>query len=42
MYTWAAHGMDKVGKVYVVGAEDDRGPKGLKWEMSDSLIDAVD
>ena len=25
MYTWAAHGMEKVGKVFVVGAVDARG-----------------
>lgn len=42
MYTWAAHGMDKVGKVYVVGATDSRGPNILKWEMSDSVLDAVE
>ncbi|CAI5970476.1 unnamed protein product [Closterium sp. NIES-64] len=42
MYTWAAHGMDKVGKVYVVGAVDPRGPAVLRWEMADSIQDAVD
>ena len=25
MYTWAAHGMEKVGKVFLVGAEDAQG-----------------
>ncbi|CAI5981179.1 unnamed protein product [Closterium sp. NIES-64] len=42
MYTWAAHGMDKVGKVYVVGAKDPRGPAVLRWEMADTIQDAVD
>ncbi|CAI7820364.1 unnamed protein product [Closterium sp. NIES-54] len=42
MYTWAAHGMDKVGKVYVVGAKDPRGPAVLCWEMADTTQDAVD
>ena len=41
MYTWAAHGMDKVGKVFVVGAEDKRGPDALGWERCDSVVDAV-
>ncbi|CAI7798746.1 unnamed protein product [Closterium sp. NIES-53] len=42
MYMWAAHGMDKVGKVYVVGAKDPRGPAVLCWEMADTTQDAVD
>lgn len=41
MYTWAAHGMEKVGKVFVVGAEDDRGPSALGWEKCDSVVEAV-
>jgi len=41
MYTWAAHGMDKVGRVFVVGATDPRGPKGLGWETCDSVVEAV-
>ena len=41
MYTWAAHGMEKVGKVFVVGAEDDRGPSALGWEKCDSVTEAV-
>ena len=41
MYTWAAHGMEKVGKVFVVGAEDDRGPSALGWEKCDSVTRAV-
>lgn len=41
MYTWAAHGMDKVGKVYVVGAQDARGPNALKWDMCSTVVDAV-
>jgi hypothetical protein len=40
MYTWAAHGMSKVGKVFVVGAEDSRGPDVLKWDMKDSVKEA--
>lgn len=42
MYTWAAHGMSKVGKVFVVGAEDSRGPDVLKWDMKDSVKEAVE
>jgi lactate racemase len=41
MYTWAAHGMEKVGKVFVVGATDDRGPNALGWEKCDSVVEAV-
>ena len=41
MYTWAAHGMEKVGKVFVVGAEDARGPDVLGWERHDSVVSAV-
>eukprot|EP01023_Acetabularia_acetabulum_P062699 TRINITY_DN7754_c0_g2_i2.p3 TRINITY_DN7754_c0_g2~~TRINITY_DN7754_c0_g2_i2.p3 ORF type:complete len:124 (+),score=37.55 TRINITY_DN7754_c0_g2_i2:166-537(+) len=41
MYTWAAHGMDKVGKVFVVGAEDSRGPDTLGWGQASSVVDAV-
>lgn len=41
MYTWAAHGMDKVGKVFVVGATDPRGPNALKWEMHGTVVEAV-
>ena len=41
MYTWAAHGMEKVGKVFVVGAEDDRGPSALGWDKCDSVTQAV-
>lgn len=42
MYTWAAHGMEKVGKVVVVGAKDERGPRALHWDMYSSVVDAVD
>eukprot|EP00899_Mesostigma_viride_P020638 jgi/Mesvir1/28576/Mv00991-RA.1 len=42
MYTWAAHGMDKTGKVYVVGAKDPRGPNILRWTMKDSIMEAVE
>ena len=42
MYTWAAHGMDKVGKVYVVGATDPRGPDVLGWERCRSVVEAVE
>lgn len=41
MYTWAAHGMEKVGKVFVVGAEDERGPDVLGWERKSSVKEAV-
>eukprot|EP00850_Spirogloea_muscicola_P010013 SM000057S18443 [mRNA] locus=s57:616797:622218:- [translate_table: standard] len=41
MYTWAAHGMDKIGKVFVVGATDPRGPEILRWQTCPSVIDAV-
>eukprot|EP00898_Chlorokybus_atmophyticus_P001013 jgi/Chlat1/1912/Chrsp149S08697 len=41
MYTWAAHGMDSVSKVIVVGAQDSRGPNILRWDMADDVIDAV-
>lgn len=41
MYTWAAHGMEKVGKVFVVGAKDARGPDVLGWERHDSVVSAV-
>jgi len=41
MYTWAAHGMSKVSKVFVVGAEDSRGPDVLNWDMKDSVKEAV-
>ena len=41
MYTWAAHGMEKVGKVFVVGAEDTRGPDALGWERKNSVKEAV-
>eukprot|EP00897_Mesotaenium_endlicherianum_P008575 jgi/Mesen1/7746/ME000407S06961 len=30
-----------VGKVFVVGATDPRGPEVLRWEMAPSIIDAV-
>jgi len=33
--------MEKVGKVYVVRAEDSRGPEVLKWDMQDSVKEAV-
>ena len=42
MYTWAAHGMDKVGKVFVSGAKDRRGPEGLGWETKGSVVEAVE
>eukprot|EP00793_Prasinoderma_coloniale_P000380 PRCOL_00005364-RA len=41
MYTWAAHGMDSVSKVFCVGAKDRRGADVLKWECKDSVVDAV-
>ena len=41
MYTWAAHGMEKVGKVFLVGAEDARGPDVLGWERHDTVVSAV-
>lgn len=41
MYTWASHGMEKVGKVFVVGATDDRGPDALGWEKKNSVKEAV-
>ena len=31
----------QVGKVIVVGATDKRGPEVLRWDMADSVIDAV-
>lgn len=34
--------MDKVGKVFVVGATDPRGPSALNWEMCDSVVEAVE
>lgn len=39
MYTWAARGMERIGKVFVVGAEDERGPRGLGWQMTDSVVE---
>jgi len=42
MYTWAAHGMDKVSKVYAAGARDRRGPDGLGWEMAGSVAEAIE
>ena len=42
MYTWAAHGMDRVGKAIVVGAQDERGPRGLGWDQADSVVEAVE
>lgn len=33
--------MDKVGKVFIVGAEDPRGPNALHWEMASDLKEAV-
>ena len=41
MYTWAAHGMDKIGKVICVGSTDERGPKILGWDMEDDITRAV-
>lgn len=41
MYTWAAHGMDKVGKVFVVEPSDLRGPEILRWEPAADIIQAV-
>lgn len=42
MYTWAAHGMDKVGRVFVVGARDPRGPEVLGWEQCETVVEAVE
>eukprot|EP01025_Chloroclados_australasicus_P022459 TRINITY_DN23133_c0_g2_i1.p1 TRINITY_DN23133_c0_g2~~TRINITY_DN23133_c0_g2_i1.p1 ORF type:complete len:582 (-),score=54.49 TRINITY_DN23133_c0_g2_i1:240-1985(-) len=42
MYTWAAHGMDKIGKVFVVGATDSRGPQTLGWTECGSVVEAVE
>ncbi|MSR82368.1 MAG: DUF2088 domain-containing protein [Candidatus Latescibacteria bacterium] len=42
MYTWAAHGMDQVGKVYAVGCgTDHRGADILGWECCKSVMEAV-
>ncbi len=42
MYTWAAHGMDQVGKVYAVGGDGDRrGAEGLGWECAANVVEAV-
>lgn len=32
----------QIGKVFIVGATDERGPNALGWEMHDSVISAVD
>jgi len=42
MYTWAAHGMDKVSRVYAAGARDRRGPDGLGWEVTGSVTEAIE
>lgn len=42
MYTWAAHGMDKIGKVICVGCKDGRGPEVLGWDMADDVMVAVE
>jgi len=42
MYTWAAHGMDKIGKVIAVGCSDDRGPNILGWDTAPDVVQAVE
>jgi hypothetical protein len=43
MYTWAAHAMAEVGKVYAVGCGPDRrGAELLGWECRDTVMEAVE
>lgn len=32
----------QIGKVFVVGGTDPRGPEVLRWEMAPSILDAVE
>jgi len=43
MYTWAAHGMDSVGKVFCVdgGRGSERAAKALGWERCGDVAEAI-
>lgn len=43
MYSWAAHGMDQVSRIYAVGCGPDRrGAQILGWECCDTIAGAVE
>ncbi len=42
MWYWGARGRDRLGKVIVVGADNEYVPKVLGWEMADTLSDAIE
>ena len=42
MWYWGDRCRDKLGKVIVVGADNEYVPKVLGWEMADNLTDAIE
>ena len=41
MWYWAENGADHVGRVIVVGSENDHVPERLGWEMADTMEEAL-
>ena len=42
MWYWGARGRDRIGKVIVVGADNEYVPQVLGWEMAKNLSDAIE